>query len=146
MAKIFWDSNLFIYLFEDNPVFGEAVAKLRRSIHRRQDEIVTSAFTLGEILVRCVEAGDRVREELYADLFRGAAFRVTPFDHAAARHYARIRQNRKISKQDAIQLACAASAKVDLFVTNDERLSKVTIPGITFVASLAATSSLGLID
>jgi hypothetical protein len=35
-----------------------------------------------------------------------------------------------------VQLACASAAAVDLFITNDERLSTKIIPGIKFVTSL----------
>ena len=37
---------------------------------------------------------------------------------------------------DAIQLACAAHYGVDLFITNDQHLHKLTIPGIGFIAPL----------
>jgi len=37
---------------------------------------------------------------------------------------------------DAIQLACAALVGVDLFVTNDDRLSRLTVPGIEFLVPL----------
>jgi len=44
------------------------------------------------------------------------------FDVKAAKVYAALRSERSLKPPDAIQLACAASANVDLFVTNDERL------------------------
>jgi len=50
--------------------------------------------------------------------------------------YASVRQDRSISPPDAIQLSCAAVAQVDLFVTNDDRLSRKVVPGIQFVAAL----------
>lgn len=37
---------------------------------------------------------------------------------------------------DAIQLACAAHYGVDLFITNDQHLHKLNIPGIGFIAPL----------
>jgi hypothetical protein len=37
---------------------------------------------------------------------------------------------------DAIHLSCAAAAGTDLFITNDTRLSNVSVPGIQFVVSL----------
>jgi len=58
------------------------------------------------------------------------------FDRAAARRYAEIRRNRSIRPPDAIQLACAALVGVDLFITNDDRLSGLTIPGIQFLVPL----------
>jgi len=62
---------------------------------------------------------------------------VLPFDFKAVGYYARIRQDRTIQPPDAIQLACAASAGVDLFISNDDRLSRKNIPGINFITSLA---------
>jgi predicted nucleic acid-binding protein len=37
---------------------------------------------------------------------------------------------------DAIQLACAAAAGIDLFITNDDRLSKFHVQGIHFITGL----------
>ena len=64
------------------------------------------------------------------------AVMLVPFDREAARRYALIRQDRAIRAPDALQLACAATARTDLFVTNDERLSRCTVPGIQFITSL----------
>ncbi len=57
-------------------------------------------------------------------------------DRASARIYAQLRQDRTLKPPDAIQLSCAASAKCDLFITNDDRLSLKIVPGIQFIASL----------
>ena len=35
-----------------------------------------------------------------------------------------------------MQLACAAVAGVDMFITNDQRLSRHVVPGIHFIQSL----------
>lgn len=56
------------------------------------------------------------------------AVRLLAFDRATAGRYAEIRRNRSIRSLDAIQLACAAQVGVDLFITNDERLSRLTSP------------------
>jgi predicted nucleic acid-binding protein len=56
---------------------------------------------------------------------------------STADHFARIRADRSIASADAIQLACAAQARVDLFLTNDRRLARRTIPGIQFIADLS---------
>ncbi|MGC1499510.1 MAG: PIN domain-containing protein, partial [Terriglobales bacterium] len=64
---------------------------------------------------------------------------VVPFDLKAARIYASLRATRKRSElppADAIQLSCAASVGVDLFITNDDRLKDERVPGIQFVTSL----------
>jgi predicted nucleic acid-binding protein len=101
----------------------------------RNDDLYTSAFTLGEILVKPIEVGDEILARRYeAALRQGAS--IVPFDVEAARLYAGIRQDRTIRPPDAIQLACAAQARVDLIITNDERLSTKSIPRIQFVSAL----------
>jgi predicted nucleic acid-binding protein len=137
MANIFWDTNLFIYLFEDNPKFAAAVDELRRRMLRRQDRLFTSAMTVGEILVKPLSAGDLALVERYRDFFASQELTVAAFDFGAAEPYARIRQDRGLQPADAIQLACAASAGVDLFITNDERLAGKNVSGIKFITSLA---------
>lgn len=70
-------------------------------------------------------------------VFSQPEVRVLDFSFKAVGHYARIRQDKSIRLPDAIQLACAASAGVDLFITNDDRLSRKNIAGINFITSLA---------
>jgi len=41
-----------------------------------------------------------------------------------------------LSAPDALQLACASAAGVDLFVTNDARLQNNKVEGIQFIVSL----------
>lgn len=136
MTKIFWDTNLFIYLFERHPVFAPRVIDIRKSMLARGDHLLTSALTVGEILVKPAEEANREVFERYRAFFQPPAMTVVPFDAQAAVQYARIRKDRGISRPDAIQLACAASAEVDLFITNDARLSAKLVPGIKFVTSL----------
>jgi hypothetical protein len=37
---------------------------------------------------------------------------------------------------DAIQLSCAAAAGVEIFITNDLNLTRLTVKGIHFITSL----------
>jgi len=133
VTRIFWDTNLFVYLFEGGE-FAPAVKRIRARMDERGDTLVTSTLTLAEIQVlplrESVQAAERA-----AIAIRSAAL-VVSFDEIAAAHYARIRQDRGIRAPDAIQLACAAGAEVDLFITNDDRLATRTVPGIKFITSL----------
>ena len=138
MSRIFWDTNLFIYLIEEFGDLSERVIKLRKRMVERGDELYTSALTLGEILIKPMEAGDEALARRYeSGLLRGAV--IISFDVEPARLYATIRKDRTIRPPDAIQLACASHARVDLFITNDERLSTKSIPRIQFVSSLQRT-------
>lgn len=136
MSRIFWDTNLFIYLLEGGHDRSERVAALRRRMLERADHLFTSTLTLGEVLVKPLERAETRLVERYTRALEQTVAMI-PFDGEAARLYARIRQDRAIRPPDAIQLACAGAAGIDLFITNDDRLSRCTVPGIQFVASLA---------
>ena len=59
-----------------------------------------------------------------------------PFEAEAAKRYAEIRSRERVRPADAIQLACAAAAGTDLFVTNDSRRSG-WFWGVTFITGIA---------
>ena len=135
MSLVFWDTNLFIYLLEDSGPLAARVASIRERMLERADELCTSTLTLGEVLVKPLEEGRETLRQRYEDILSKAA-RLIPFDRDTARRYSEIRRDRRIRPPDAIQLACAAQVGTDLFITNDDRLSRFTIPGIQFTVSL----------
>lgn len=51
MIRVFWDTNLFVHLFEDKGELSESVVSLRKRMIERGDDLRTSALTFGEILV-----------------------------------------------------------------------------------------------
>jgi uncharacterized protein len=136
LARIFWDTNLFIYLFENNRGYVGRVEEIRRGMLMRDDRLCTSSLTVGEVLAKPVAAGRHDLVERYRAFFRQPELLVIPFDFGAALAYAHIRQDKAIRPPDAIQLACAAAQEVDLFITNDDRLSKKHVEGIQFISSL----------
>jgi len=135
MSRVFWDTNLFIYLFESSGPLSKQVASLRSRMLVRGDQLLTSAMTLGEVLVKPVQSGDSKTADYYQKLITTTAV-LLPFEEKAALVYARLRADRSLRPPDAIQLACAASAGVDLFITNDLHLHSRQIPGIQFIAPL----------
>ena len=136
MSRIFFDTNVFIYLIERHPEFGMIAKSLVDRIALRDDQIVTSSMTVGEVLVKPIAMKDISLVSLYRKFFDSGVVVIVPFDTQSAFEYAEIRQDKAVKSPDAIQLACAAAAKCDLFVTNDDRLSKKVIPGIQFIVSL----------
>ena len=135
VSRVFWDTNLFIYLLEGSGPQSDRVAALRARMLERADELCTSTLSLGEVLVKPMEQGNQELQQRYEDVLSRTA-RLLAFDREAARRYAEIRRNRTIRPPDAIQLACAAQAGVDIFITNDDRLSRLTVPGIEFLVPL----------
>lgn len=135
MSRIFWDTNLFIYLLEDYGKLSKAVVELRKNMLARGDQLLTSALTLGEILVKPAEEGNDELCQKYEEAITRTSL-VLPLDVKAARLYGSIRCDRSLRAPDAVQLACAGGAVVDLFVTNDRRLHKKRIDGIQFIVAL----------
>ncbi len=136
MSRIFFDTNILVYLVEDRGPRGVRAASIFNEISLRGDEVLTSTLTFGELLVKPMEANDLDLVERYRKAFRGPTVRVLPFDLAASERFARIRQDRGIKAPDAIQLATAGAAGCDLFITNDDRLTRARVPGIHFISSM----------
>lgn len=136
MARVFWDTNLFIYLFENNPEWSPRVVQFRRRMLSRRDQLLTSWLTVGEVLTKPRELGNAMIEKSYLNFFTSGAIEVVAFELEAAKRYGEIRSRERLRPADAIQLACAAAAGTDLFVTNDVRLSGLVVPGITFITGI----------
>jgi predicted nucleic acid-binding protein len=103
----------------------------------RNDELVTSMLTIGEVLVKPHASGNAELEQTYLRFFAGSV-RIIPFDLTAARLYAEIRGRYRVRPADALQLACAASIGTDLFITNDMRLTRIGVEGIGFITGIDA--------
>jgi predicted nucleic acid-binding protein len=135
LSKVFFDTNVFIYMFEGLEPNRGRTLEIRKRMIDRGDSIVTSAMTLGEVLVRPTKLGQTSLIEQYDHAIR-ATSQVISFDPQIAWRYASLRATHAIRNADAIQLACAAHFGVDLFITNDTRLHKLNVPGIGFIAPL----------
>ncbi len=135
MSRVFWDTNLYIYLFEGHGAVLKQVSSLRQAMLARGDTLVTSSLTLGEILVKPVEQGAEEISRKYVEAITATSL-ILPFDAKCSRIYAGLRCDRSLKPPDAIQLACAAEFGVDLFITNDARLHSKRVPGIQFIVPL----------
>ncbi|MGP8173867.1 MAG: type II toxin-antitoxin system VapC family toxin [Terracidiphilus sp.] len=133
--RIFFDTNIFIYMFEGIEPNRGRMLEIRRRMLERGDRIVTSAMTLGEILVKPTKLGQASLIEQYDRAIRSTAD-VISFDAQVAWRFATLRATHNLRCADAIQLACAAHFGVDLFITSDQQLHKLDIPGIGFIAPL----------
>jgi predicted nucleic acid-binding protein len=136
MRRVFLDTNIFIYLFERCGEDTLRAIALAEAMKRRRDEVVTSALTIGEILVKPLRLGETAAVARFEAAFHSPGLTIVPFERACSRRFAEIRAHSGVKPPDAIQLACAATYGCTLLVTNDNRLSKTIVPGIDFIVSL----------
>lgn len=95
VSRIFWDTNLFVYLFEDYGELSQRVVTLRQRMLERNDELCTSTLTLGEVLVKQVEARDEDLARRYEEAITTTAT-IVPFTRETARVYAVLRRDRAL--------------------------------------------------
>ena len=127
---------LFIYWLENNPQFAKRVGEVRTRMEERGDQLLTGAFTFGEVLAGPYRIGAVKVADESKRLLQSVVSEIVPFTIETADHYAQIRGAMGIPPADAIHLASAAQAGTDLFLTNDKNLVGKVVPGIQFIASL----------
>ena len=89
MSRVFWDTNLFIYLFEGEGSILKQVTALQ-SMLARGDQLITSALTVGEILVKPIEQRDDDIARKYVEAIEATAL-ILPFDAKCTTIYAGLR-------------------------------------------------------
>ena len=134
MSRIFWDTMLIIYLLEDHPIFGDRSEALAARARRRGDSLYTSYVALGEVLAGAAKSPQPAKTLAVQETLREMGFVYLPFDSGAVEPFSTLRAKHKLRIADAIHLACAASAGIDLFLTGDKQLAKLDVPGIQFIA------------
>jgi predicted nucleic acid-binding protein len=136
MSLVYWDSMLFVYLVERHAAYFSITKSLHEAMKRRGDTLCTSIVTVGEVLVGPRKLGSQSGADRIVDFFAARTVRVLPFDMETAIQFSFVRAWTTASPPDAIHLASAAQAQVDLFFTNDRKLLSLQIPGIARIASL----------
>lgn len=136
MSRVYWDSMVFIYLIEKNPTYFPVVKAVHEAMQRRGDTLCTSIFAVGEVLAGPRRLGSQSGVDRIKKYFAGGTLAILPFTFETAEQFALIRSWTTASPADSIHLAAAATANVDVFLTNDTKLVSLRIPGIGSVCDL----------
>jgi len=134
MSRIFWDSMLFAYLLDSHPQYAPRVQDILERSTGRGDSLFTSYLVLGELVAGAEQSSDSTKRHAVQRKLEGMGFRFLPFDAGTVMPFGRLRARTKTKVADAIHLACAASAGMDLFLTGDKQLLRLDVPGIHFIA------------
>lgn len=136
MRRICWDTMLFIYLLEGNPAHVKRVRDILTHSYERGDFLCCSYLALGEVMAGAGLSSDSRKGPMIQKAIAEMGFHFLPFDQGAVVPFSRLRAKEKLRAADAIHLACAASAGVDLFLTGDKQLMKLYVPGVQFIADI----------
>lgn len=118
--SVYLDANVFIRFVESE---DESLLFLFEQASVDAIELVTSEFTLAEILVGPLRSGDMQLAEVYENFLTGdEALSVIPVSRAILRRSAEIRAQSRAKGPDAIHIATADLRGCTVFVSADKRL------------------------
>jgi predicted nucleic acid-binding protein len=121
------DTNPFIYLFEQHPIYFPLVETIFNHLKRSGVRGVTSMITLIEV---CVQPQRDRRMDLVKRyeraLLNSRQVQMLSINPALARRAIEMRVKYELRVPDALQVGAALEAGATLFVTNDRRLKKIT--------------------
>jgi predicted nucleic acid-binding protein len=126
VEHIFLDTMFFIYHFEDNERYSRLTTDILNMVEKGQIRCSTSYLTLMELLVKPLKENRQDLVEEYRMIFETFPnLSMIALDKSVAYLAASFCALYNFKPADSIQLASAASAKCDLFLTNDRDLIQI---------------------
>ncbi len=124
---------IFIYLFEDDVRFIYKVLPILKRAESGKSALITSIISVAETLSPAKYLVDKITPTKVQRFFRETqGLTVYPVDWDIALEAARLRQKYRFLKTpDALQLGTALVHHAEVFLTNDVKLKKLSLPGLT---------------
>ena len=120
------DTMVFIYSFEEHPVYLPFLRSFFQAVEKGILEATTSTITVTECLVQPYRKKDMALAGRYMVLFRNFPhLSVLPVTDEIAERAALLRAAYRLKTPDAIQLATAFVSSSHAFLTNDERIPEL---------------------
>lgn len=125
LSRVFLDTSLFIYLFEDHPRYAPSLVTVFDSIAKGKIQAMTSVISLAEVLTKPFEAKDVPLIKKYREIFLHLPhLTLIHIDDQMAVEAARIRSEYGFHLTDCLQLAAAKGGGATSFFTNDKQLTR----------------------
>ena len=116
------DTMIFIYAFEDHPVYQAILKSFFHALEKGELHAVTSTLTITECLVQPYRKKDFALSAQYLVLFRNFPnLSIIPLTDDIAERAAFLRAQYNLRTPDAVQLATALVSGCHAFLTNDDR-------------------------
>lgn len=137
MKRLFLDTAPVIYFVEQHPTFAAQVEGVFEHLERGEWTAVVSPVTLAECLVIPYREGNQRLVKLFFEfLTEGPGIEFILLDEMISDKAAALRARYGVTLADALQLACALTSACDVFLTNDERLRRVSEISVLLVSEL----------
>lgn len=125
-AALFLDSMLFIYYFENHPVFAPKAEKIFQAIESGSVHAVTSVITISEILIKPLEEENLELADEYKNCINSFPhLNIVDLNQHIATLAANLKAKYKLKLPDAFQIGSAIASGATVFLTNDIRLKKI---------------------
>jgi predicted nucleic acid-binding protein len=125
-ARIYIDTNIWIYFLEGHPTFASKVRALFTAASTSSSRLCTSEMAIAECLMKPARERDARKVAAYDTLFGDRAIEILPLDGALARRAALAGGALGLKLIDAIHFVSAREARCRYFLTGDSRFKSVT--------------------
>ena len=139
---VYVDAAPFIYFMEKNPAYERPLDAFFLSMSRGEIQVITSAMTLAEVLVKPYRQKLWSLAQKYELIFEGTPeLTLMPVDSEVGRLAAELRASYALLTPDAIHMATAVVHGAEFFLTNDSDFQKADptdqrLPKLVFVDDL----------
>lgn len=125
------DSNIFIYLLEANPSFGQKAYDLFVNLEKQKIPVVASELVFAEVLAS--KQITDAQAKLLTNKLSNLDVNFMPVDKQVLLKAASLRRKYNLGFADSIHVSSAIIAGAEEFITNDHALLKKTPTGIKLV-------------
>lgn len=123
-ARVFVDTPVFLYFFEENPDWLELVVPIFELTEQKKIKLVTSTITTLEVITGFAKKDDQESIEGFKDMLAEFGVEVLNFEKQHVETAARLRAEHGFRTPDAIQLALTIEEDIPAFATNDQQLTR----------------------
>src|SRR5450759_2050956 len=125
-TKLGLDTSLFIYHFENHPVYSPLTQELFSGIEMGERKGITSPITLMEIIVRPLALGRQdIARKYEALLVNFPNLAMVDLDRDVIRQAARLRADYRLRPPDALQVSACLLSGAEVFITNDRQIERL---------------------
>lgn len=125
--SFYLDTSLYIYFFEDHPVFAQDVQDILSEVIELKKPLFGSELLFSELLTLPYKENQQELVNLYQRLPTIIpSFRAVAVSREIAIGSARLRAKYDLRTPDAIHLATAIVCKASCFICSDKKLQKIT--------------------